>query len=68
MDDQALASSVVGDEVFEAAAFGGCVFEVGADRVNVKACAVAEEAATLGGFEHVVAGVVVDCANLALEE
>ena len=68
LDDESLSGSVVGDEIFETLAFGGSVFEVRADRVDVEAGAIAEEAAALGRLEYIVTGMVVDGSDFAFEE
>lgn len=67
-NDEPLSGAVVGNEVFEALALGGGVFEVGADGVDIESSAVEEETAALGGFEDVVAGVVIDEADFAVVE
>ena len=63
-----MSGAIVGNEVFDALAFGGGVLEVRTDGIDVKAGAIAEEAATLGRFEDIVTGVVVDGSDLSLKE
>ena len=68
LDDESLSGTVVGDEIFEALTFGGSVFEVRADRVDVEPGAIAEESAALGRLEYIVTSMVVDGSDFAFEE
>ncbi len=68
LDNEPLAGTIVGDEVFEALALRGGVFEVGADGINVEPSTVTEKASALGRFKDVVASMVIDGSDLAFKE
>ena len=68
LDNESLSGAIVGNEVFDALALSRGVFEVGTDGVDVETGSVTEKASALGRFEDIVASMVIDGSDLALEE